>query len=109
MYGDVCYEKCAPCLQAGIDALHAVTTRCSYAIYPLGNLGHKSGCDIGFDYGTRADTWRMAMLSDRTYTVSTLRVASVYINLFPCLHYMLVQGHSAVMATLSLWKSFDRV
>lgn len=49
------------------------------------------------------------MLSGRAYTVSTLRAASVYVSLFPCPHYMLVQGHSAVMATLSLWNSFDRV
>lgn len=50
-YGDVCYARCAPCLQAGIDALWAVTTRCSYVFYPYGKKD-KVGCDVGFDYGT---------------------------------------------------------
>ena len=51
MFPEACYARCAPCLQKGIDALHAVTTRCTFRNYPFGPE-YSCGCDMGFDYGT---------------------------------------------------------
>lgn len=51
MYPEACYYRCAPCLQKGIDAMLAVTTRCTFRNHPFGPE-YSCGCDMGFDYGT---------------------------------------------------------
>jgi len=51
MFAGACYAQCAPCLQSGIDALYAVTTRCTFRNHPWGPE-YSCGCDMGFDYGT---------------------------------------------------------